>query len=125
MRIAIDVRRISSFGIGTHIRNVVRTLARLDQKNHYVLIGISDLEPAFGRLPENFLPVVFPHLERSVRNYFEFYGVVRQYDCDLVHVPHLFWRPRYMPLPYVLTAHDLQSFLHPREGNTLDRKSVV
>ena len=122
MRIAIDVRRISSFGIGTHIRNVVRTLARLDQKNRYVLIGISDLEPAFGRLPENFLPVVFPHLERSVRNYFEFYGVVRQYDCDLVHVPHLFWRPRYMPLPYVLTAHDLQTYMHPREGSSIFRR---
>ena len=122
MRIAIDVRRISSFGIGTHIRNVVRTLARLDQKNHYVLIGISDLEPAFGRLPENFLPVVFPHLERSVRNYFEFYGVVRQYDCDLVHVPHLFWRPRYMPLPYVLTAHDLQTYMYPREGSSIFRR---
>ena len=90
MRIAIDVRRIGSFGIGTHIRNVVRTLARLDKKNDYVLIGISDLEREFGSLPENFQPVVFPHLERSVRNYFEFYSVVRRYDCDLVHVPHLF-----------------------------------
>ena len=122
VRIAIDVRRIGSFGIGTHIRNVVRTLARLDQKNHYVLIGISDLERDFGRLPENFLPVVFPHLERSVRNYFEFYGVVRKYDCHLVHVPHLFWRPRHMPLPYVLTVHDLQTFLHPREGNSIFRR---
>lgn len=122
MRIAIDVRRISSFGIGTHIRNVVRTLARLDQKNHYVLIGISDLERDFGRLPENFLPVVFPHLERSVRNYFEFYGVVRQHECDLVHVPHLFWRPRYMPLPYVLTMHDLQTYMHPREGSSIFRR---
>jgi len=122
VRIAIDVRRISSFGIGTHIRNVVRTLARLDQENHYVLIGISDLERDFGRLPENFLPVVFPHLERSVRNYFEFYEVVRKYECNLVHVPHLFWRPRYMPLPYVLTVHDLQTFLHPREGNSIFRR---
>jgi len=122
VRIAIDVRRISSFGIGTHIRNVVRTLARLDQKNQYVLIGISDLERDFGRLPENFQPVVFPHLERSVRNYFEFYSVVRQHQCDLVHVPHLFWRPRHMPLPYVLTVHDLQTYMHPREDSSIFRR---
>ena len=122
MRIAIDVRRIGIFGIGTHIRNVVRTLARLDQKNQYVLIGISDLEREFGSLPESFTPVVFPHLERSVRNYFEFYGVVKKYACDLVHVPHLFWRPRYMPLPYVLTVHDLQTFLHPRGDNSMFRR---
>ncbi len=122
MRIAIDVRRIGSFGIGTHIRNVVRALARLDPQNQYVLIGIADLERDFGRLPENFTPVVFPHLERSVRNYFQFYGVVRKYDCQLMHVPHLFWRPRHMPLPYIVTVHDLQTYMNPRPGGSLFRR---
>jgi glycosyltransferase involved in cell wall biosynthesis len=122
VRIAIDVRRIGSFGIGTHIRNVVRALARLDPQNQYVLIGIADLERDFGRLPENFTPVVFPHLERSVRNYFQFYGVVRKYDCQLMHVPHLFWRPRHMPLPYIVTVHDLQTYMNPRPGGSLFRR---
>jgi len=35
LRIAIDVRRIRDFGIGTYIRNLVRELARLDCENRY------------------------------------------------------------------------------------------
>ena len=38
MKVAIDIRRISDFGIGTYIRNVVRTLGRLDQNNEFVLL---------------------------------------------------------------------------------------
>jgi len=38
LRIAIDARRLGDFGIGTYIRNLVRSLARLDRENHYTLI---------------------------------------------------------------------------------------
>ena len=50
MRVAIDIRRITEFGVGTYTRNAIRTLARLDHDNEYFLIGIpgklGDIEAA-------------------------------------------------------------------------------
>ncbi len=40
MRVAIDIRRINEFGVGTYTRNAIRTLARLDNFNEYFLLGI-------------------------------------------------------------------------------------
>ena len=37
VKIAIDIRRMTEFGIGTYIRNVVRALGRLDHDNEYLL----------------------------------------------------------------------------------------
>ena len=46
--IVIDVRRLGDFGIGTYIRNLVQSLARLDKENRYTLItfhkGAGELE---------------------------------------------------------------------------------
>ncbi len=39
MRIAIDIRRMYEFGLATYIRNVVRTLGRIDPVNEYFLVG--------------------------------------------------------------------------------------
>jgi hypothetical protein len=39
VKVAIDIRRMTEFGVGTYIRNVVRTLARLDHDSNYFLIG--------------------------------------------------------------------------------------
>ncbi len=122
MRIALDIRRIGSFGIGTYIRNIVRGLARLDQKNEYVLIGPPARFAEMGPLPPNFTCAPFGHLERSPRSYFSFNSVVEEQHCDLVHVPHMFWRPRYMPKPYIVTAHDVLTYMHPRADQSLFRR---
>jgi hypothetical protein len=45
LKIAIDIRRMTEFGVGTYIRNVVRTLGRLDRETAYLLIG----SPAKGK----------------------------------------------------------------------------
>ncbi|MGH9554585.1 MAG: glycosyltransferase, partial [Terriglobales bacterium] len=122
MKIAFDIRRVRSFGIGTYIRNVVRTLARLDRGHRYVLIGSPESFHEMGPLPQSFELESFPHPESSARNVFEFHQIVSRYRCDVVHVPHLFWRPRYVSCPYVVTVHDLLTFLQPRqEGSPLRR----
>ncbi len=54
MRIAIDIRRIGEFGVGTYTRNAIRTLARLDHENEYFLIGIPGKFPGTEGLPANF-----------------------------------------------------------------------
>jgi len=39
VKVAIDIRRVADFGVGTYIRNIVRALSRLDHENQYFLIG--------------------------------------------------------------------------------------
>lgn len=111
MKIAIDIRRMAEFGVGTYIRNIVRTLCRLDQENQYFLIGPPAKVEEIGTLPPNFhsVPASFP--ERSVRGYREFRGVLKRLNCDLVHIPNLFSVPRVLPCPYVMTVHDMLEHL--------------
>jgi glycosyltransferase involved in cell wall biosynthesis len=117
VKIAIDIRRMTEFGVGTYIRNVVRTLGRLDHESSYFLVGPSAKMQEIGPLPPNFknIPVVAP--ERSIKGYLEFRGALKRLNCDLVHVPNLFSTPRGIPCPYVITAHDmLEHMSRPRSG---------
>ncbi len=107
VKIAIDIRRMTEFGVGTYIRNVVRTLGRVDHENPYFLIGPPAKIEEIGPLPPNFqtIPLLAP--ERSIQGFREFRGAVRNLNCDLVHIPNLFSVPRFLPCPYVMTVHDL------------------
>jgi len=119
VKIAIDLRRLSDFGVGTYIRNVVRTLGRLDQDNQYYLIGPPESIRDLDVLPGNIRTVPLTHPEISPSGWLEFRKAVRQQHCDLVHIPHLFWLPRGLPCPYVVTVHDVQEHLsgaHQKSG---------
>jgi glycosyltransferase involved in cell wall biosynthesis len=107
VKIAIDIRRMTEFGVGTYIRNVVRTLARLDHENKYFLIGTLAKIQEIGSLPPNFDTVPLTSPERSLQGYREFRAAVKRLNCDLVHIPNLFSVPRALPCPYVMTVHDL------------------
>ena len=98
---------MSEFGVGTYIRNIVRTLGRLDHENHYFLIGPPAKVQEIGALPANFQTVPLDSTEHSFRGYREFRGALQKYECDLVHVPNLFSIPRALPCPYVMTVHDM------------------
>ena len=122
VKIAIDIRRMRDFGVGTYIRNVVRTLGRLDQENEYTLIGSPAKVEEIGLLPPNFQTVPLLAPERSVGGYREFRTALKRLDCDLVHIPNLFSVPRALPCPYVMTVHDLlEHMARAREQNALWR----
>lgn len=107
MQVAIDIRRISDFGVGTYIRNIVRALSRLDRANKYYLIGSPEKVQEIGLLPSNFHNIAFVESDTSARGYFGFRSILGRLNCDLVHIPHLFWLPRALPCPYVVTVHDV------------------
>lgn len=98
MKIAIDIRRMTDFGVGTYTRNVVRALGRLDQQNEYVLIGSPDKVSEIGFLPPNFQTVALQEDATTFKGYFECRAILRRHNCDLVHIPHLFWLPRTLPV---------------------------
>jgi glycosyltransferase involved in cell wall biosynthesis len=111
VKIAIDIRRMTEFGVGTYIRNVVRTLGRLDRETTYVLIGSNARLNEIGPLPPNFHAVPLAEPERSLMGFQEFRTIVKRLDCDLVHIPNLFSIPRALPCPYVMTVHDILDHL--------------
>jgi glycosyltransferase involved in cell wall biosynthesis len=120
VKIAIDIRRMTEFGVGTYIRNVVRTLGRLDRETTYFLIGSPAKVKEIGPLPANFHTIPLAEPERSWKSYREFRTIVKRLECDLVHVPNLFSIPRALPCPYVMTVHDmLEHLTQPRQQTGL------
>ena len=103
---------MTEFGIGTYIRNVVRTLARLDRDSEYFLIGLPAKVAECGPLPATFHAVPLMGTDSTLKGNIEFRAIVRQLECDVVHIPHLFWIPRSLPCPYILTVHDLLEHMY-------------
>jgi glycosyltransferase involved in cell wall biosynthesis len=122
VKVAIDIRRMTEFGIGTYIRNVVRTLACLDHDSHYFLIGSPAKVAECGPLPPNFETVPLNGHDGTLKGNLEFRAIVRRLGCDVVHIPHLFWIPRGLSCPYVLTVHDLLEHMYgSRDASSLRR----
>jgi glycosyltransferase involved in cell wall biosynthesis len=124
VKVAIDIRRMTEFGVGTYIRNVVRTLACLDRESEYFLIGSPAKVAEFGVLPPNFRAVTLIDGDTSLKGNLEFRGIVKRLECDLVHIPHLFWLPRGLGCPYVLTVHDLLEHMYGSRNASSLRRSL-
>jgi len=124
VKIAIDIRRMTEFGIGTYTRNVLRALGRLDRQTKYFLIGSPEKVKEIGSLPPNFHAVPLLEPDTTSKGYFEFRVILRRLACDLVHIPHLFGLPRALPCPYVMTVHDLLEHMSRSKGKSGLRRSL-
>ena len=110
MKIAIDVRRIRDFGVGTYIRNLLNALGAADHDNRYLLVASPDDVGELSHLPENFRPVLYSRSDENRLDHFALPLLLRELRPDLVHLP--FNRvPLFMPKPYVVTIHDLSSLM--------------
>jgi glycosyltransferase involved in cell wall biosynthesis len=124
VKIAIDIRRMTEFGIGTYTRNIVRALGRLDHATTYFLIGPPERVTEIGALPPNFKTIPMLSSDTTLKGYLEFRAVLKQLECDLVHIPHLFWMPRNLPCPYVMTVHDLLEHMSQAHGLSHVKRSA-
>jgi glycosyltransferase involved in cell wall biosynthesis len=124
VRVGIDIRRIRDFGVGTYIRNIVRSLGRLDRKNDFFLIGGEDRLREIGELPPNFHAINFEEDPNTARGYMGFRSILRRCHCDVVHIPHLFWIPRHLPCPYVMTVHDVLDHMYRAHNGSGLRRAV-
>jgi glycosyltransferase involved in cell wall biosynthesis len=118
VKIAIDIRRMTEFGVGTYTRNIVRALSQLDHSNTYYLLGPHSKVSEIGPLPENFHSIPLDRDENSWQGYFECRSSLRDLHCDLVHIPHLFWFPRSLPCAYVMTVHDVLEHMSRANGRS-------
>jgi glycosyltransferase involved in cell wall biosynthesis len=124
VKVAIDIRRMTEFGVGTYIRNVVRTLARLDRDGRYFLIGSPAKVAECGPLPPNFHAVALAGGDDTLKGNLDFRAIVKRLECDLVHIPHLFWIPLGLSCPCVLTVHDLLEHMYGSRDASGVRRSL-
>ena len=112
LRIVIDVRHIKDFGIGTYIRNLVEALGELDHgESVSARRPTTPMFPICRRLPDNFETVVYHEPQRShTGTTSRIRGSLKSFAPDLVHLP-LNDVPLLMRNPYVVTIHDMSSFL--------------
>lgn len=109
MRIAIDVRRIRDFGIGTYIRNLLRAFAESASPHQFLLIG-SPGDAKLRDLPANFQHVPHRFSDLNRRDHAALPWLIRNLDVDLTHIP-MNRVPLLLPRPYVVTIHDLSAVL--------------
>jgi glycosyltransferase involved in cell wall biosynthesis len=124
VKVAIDIRRMTEFGVGTYIRNVVRTLSRLDQDSTYFLVGSPAKMAECGPLPGNFQAVELTAADNTLKGCMEFRAIMRRLGCNVAHIPHMFWMPRGLPCPYVLTVHDLLEHMYGSRNFSTLRRSM-
>src|SRR5437879_3856465 len=110
LRIVIDARRLKDFGIGTYIRNLVRSLAEIDRRNQYTLITGGGETPELSALPSNFQPSTYTRPVGHPLTALTFPLFLRGLPADVFHIP-LNAVPFWMPRPYVVTIHDMGGLL--------------
>jgi glycosyltransferase involved in cell wall biosynthesis len=111
VNIAIDVRRIRDFGVGTYIRNLLQALAAADTTYRYRLICAPQDQPQFSHLPPNFETIAYVRGDASRLDHYELPRLIRKLKTDVTHIP--FHRvPLLLDKPYVVTIHDLSSLFY-------------
>ena len=117
MRIAIDIRKVNEFGIGTHVWNLVRNLAEIDQENRYFLLGSQRQFLEFGPLGKNFEHINVPEDNSFWNLHVRVPYCLRGHRIDVFHVPH-YEAPLWVPTRLVVTIHDCVHLLFPQEGSS-------
>jgi len=121
MRIAIDIRKINQFGIGTYIWNLIRNLGAVDTSNDYRLIGSDRNFQELGPLPPNFKQLPQPEGDALWRDHFVVPMALRKHKVDIFHVTH-HESPIAVPARLVVTIHDCVHILFPQENLSRFRK---
>ncbi len=110
--IGIDARKLTDFGIGTYIQNLVRALAALDGENRYALFVGPRHRDLLDDLPPNFQLVIERSPLYSVRELLALSWRLLRMRLDLYHATH-YVLPSVVPCKAVVTIHDIIHLLYP------------
>jgi hypothetical protein len=117
MRIAINTLASQGrhFGGARYVRNLVKTLAKVDPKNEYVLYVSADESAVFSSLGPNFQLVPSP-ASRPLRILWEQTGLpldLKRRGVDIFHGPS-FVTPLAKTCRRIVTIYDMTFFLLPK-----------
>lgn len=113
MRVAIDVRKLHDFGIGTYIRNLLKYLAQIDPTTEYILLCRPEDTRSLPDLGANFRPVAEPSPPYSLREQVRVPLSLRRERVDLFHAPHYVLPPLTL-CRSVVTIHDCIHLMFPQ-----------
>src|SRR3990167_7059194 len=106
MRIGIDARLLSQTGVGRYIKNLLTSLAEIDQKDEFFIFlrekDVSNL-PA---LPASFKTVYTEIPWHTFEEQLRLPVILFRYRLDAVHFPY-FSIPVFYPGRFIMTVHDL------------------
>ena len=112
MKIAIDIRKINDFGIGTYIRNLVLNLSEIDRQSEFLLIGRERDRSELGTLPENFSLLPDPNKDSRFWTDVLLPLLLKKRGIDALHTPH-YRPPRFLACKSIITIHDCVHILFP------------
>jgi glycosyltransferase involved in cell wall biosynthesis len=110
--IGIDARKIQDFGIGTYVRNLIRSLAAIDTENRYILLAKPGDREGLLDLPPNFQLAMEKSPVYSVRELFSLSWQIYRRKLDLYHSTH-YVLPAWVNSKVVVTIHDIIHLLYP------------
>jgi len=105
VRVAIDVRKLHDFGIGTYVRNLLHQLARIDRETDYVLLCRTRDAGLAASLGENFRTVTQRAPNYSVSEQLLLPLSLSRTGATLFHAPH-YVLPPLTPCRAIVTIHD-------------------
>ncbi|MBI4080805.1 MAG: glycosyltransferase family 4 protein [Candidatus Levybacteria bacterium] len=105
MKIGIDARFWNETGVGRYVQNLIRELAELDRKNHYIIF-LRKEEFLSLSFPENFEKRLANIQWHTIREQVQFTMLLQKEDLDLMHFTY-FSIPLAYSKPFVVTIHDL------------------
>ena len=112
MRIAIDARKVTDFGIGTYLRNLIRHVLEFDN-NEYVLLGHRKDEALLRSLHSNARIAFISAANYSFSEHLSIPWQLYRIGADLLHSPH-YVVPLYTSCRTIVTVHDVIHLLFPQ-----------
>lgn len=106
MRVGLDIRMISSSGIGTTIQGLLNHLSN-EERRQLILFGFSPFKN-----PDSIPFVHVPYPIYGIRQHWGYARLLSKYRLHLFHMPH-FDVPLMYRGPFIATVHDLIHILFP------------
>ena len=113
MRVAIDVRKLHDFGVGTYVRNLIDQLAHLDQDSEYVLLCGKHDRGLSRELGPNFRELTDPSGQYSLGEQVTIPFHVQRIRPHVFHTPH-YVLPVLTPCRSIVTIHDCIHLVFPQ-----------
>ena len=111
LRVGIDTRKLTDFGIGTYLEGLIGRLAVRRDLELVLLVREEHVERARALAPDASLRTVAAG-GYTVRELFEVSWAFRGQHLDVIHLPH-YVVPAGLPAPAVVTIHDIIQLLYP------------
>jgi glycosyltransferase involved in cell wall biosynthesis len=113
-KIGIDARKLSDYGIGTHISNLLINLSKLDKEREYFIFCNQEDAHLVNDLAENFHVTIDNSTKYSLQEHISLSWKIKKLKLNLFHEPH-YVLPLFTSTPnYIVTIHDLIHLLFPQ-----------